>query len=247
MLGFALGTVLLRREALRRGLEPGRVVDAVWWVLPASLIGARLAHVLLEAPDVYARDPLLAFSPEGGWVFYGGLAGALLAGGSYARRRGVSFWTLGDVFAPSTAFGLVFGRLGCLGGGCCYGRPADWPTGVTVPWSIAYYTRGQLPDELLAVPLHPAPLYEALLCLGLFLCLSALAWRQQFPGQILLTFAIGYGVGRSLLELFRADAERGLYFDGLLSTSQIIGLATALLAAAVYRARANACTPSSSV
>ena len=91
------------------------------------------AHVIIEQPRFYAQHPELILSPDGGLVFYGGLAGALVAGLSYARRVGVSGWLLADIYAPATALGLVWGRVGCLGGGCCFGRPADWPLGVVVP------------------------------------------------------------------------------------------------------------------
>jgi phosphatidylglycerol:prolipoprotein diacylglycerol transferase len=243
MIGLAVATAVLRREALRRGIEPRVPMDVALWVLPASLIGARLAHVLVEGPDLVRDHPWAILSPGGGWVFYGGLAGALAAGWRASRRVGVGFLRLADLFAPATAFGLVFGRIGCLGGGCCYGRPADWPLGWEVPWSVRYFVRGQLPEPWLAVPLHPAPLYEALGCVALFVLLSLRAERQRFDGEILLGFLGGYGVWRSVVEVFRADAERGLWFGGWLSTSQIVGVSTALFALVTWR---RMCTRSSS-
>jgi phosphatidylglycerol:prolipoprotein diacylglycerol transferase len=251
MLGLALATFVLRREALRHDLPARLPMDAALWVLPAALIGARLVHVVVEQPGYYAAHPLHVLSPQGGWVFYGGLAGALLAGWRFsARWAGTearpTFWGLADVFAPATAFGLVFGRIGCLGGGCCYGRPADWPLGTDVPWAVAYHWRGQVPEELLAVPLHPAPLYEALGCLGLFAWLSSVASQRRFEGQVLLSFVAGYGLLRSLVEAFRADEARGLWLGGWLSTSQIVGLVTAGLAIALHQRWLSACTPSSS-
>lgn len=251
MVGFALAAGLLRRESIRRGMDPKLAIDAAFWVLPAALIGARLTHVVVEAPAFYAENPLLILSPNGGWVFYGGFAGALLAGASFARHKGVDLWALTDVFAVATSFGLIFGRIGCLGGGCCYGRPADWPLGVDVPWSVRYHLRGQLPEELLAVPLHPAPLYEATFCLLLFVGLARLSERQRpdqrtLPaGSVLLAFVGAYGLGRSVIEAFRADAVRGMWLGGWLSTSQIIGITTAVLAFALlaWRRRAAAAAP----
>lgn len=240
MVGFALAAGLLRRESLRRGMEPKLAIDAAFWVLPAALIGARLTHVIVEAPGFYAANPWLILSPNGGWVFYGGFAGALLAGWGYARRTSVDLWALSDVFAVATAFGLVFGRLGCLGGGCCYGRPADWPLGIEVPWSVRYHLRGQLPEALIAVPLHPAPLYEATFCLLLFVALARLGDRQRAGaatlanGSVLLVFVAAYGLGRSVIEAFRADAVRGMWLGGWLSTSQIIGITTAAVAMGLF-------------
>jgi len=247
MIGMAVGSAVLRREALRGGLDHREVMNAALLAVPAALAGARAMHVVVEAPGYYWSHPLQVFSPLGGWVFYGGALGGVLAVIGWARWRGLDPWSLLDVFSVATAFGLVFGRLGCLGGGCCYGRVADWPLGTAVPWAVRYYRRGQLPEELLSVPLHPAPLYAIALALGLFVVLSSLRARQRFPGEVLLAFLALYGVGRSLVELFRADVERGLFFGGLVSTSQIVGLLTAAVAAIAWWIRARRCTPSSSI
>jgi phosphatidylglycerol:prolipoprotein diacylglycerol transferase len=226
MTGFALATFVLRDEALARGVPPRVVMDAALRVLPAVLIGARLFHVVLEEPAAYLRDPWSALSPAGGWVFYGGLAAGVLVLRRFVRSQpGLSLWTLADCFAPAVAFGLVFGRLGCLGAGCCHGRPADWPLGVEVPWSIVYYRPGRLPEALLGVPVHPTPIYEGALCLGLYAALSRYG-RRWPPGATALTFFGAYGLGRAFIELFRGDVMRGLWLGGWLSTSQIIGLVT---------------------
>ena len=83
------------------------------------------------------------------------------------------------------------------------------------------------------VPVHPAPLYEAVGCLALFLGLSWLIPRRRFDGQAILAFGIGYGVWRSFVECFRADDVRGMFLGGWLSTSQIIGLVSAMICGVV--------------
>lgn len=175
MMGFTVATFVLRREAAREGLPIKLVMDGAMLALPVVLAGARLAHAILVEPARYARSPLEIFEVAyGGFVFYGGLIAGGLFLARYSLRAGISPFRMGDIFAPATALGLVFGRIGCLGGGCCYGRPASWPFGVAVPWGIRYHHRGHLPEEMLATSLHPAPLYEALLALALFVYLSRL-------------------------------------------------------------------------
>lgn len=244
MIGFAASLALVRREATRSGLQPRVIIDAVFWLLPGALIGARLAHVVLVDPATYARDPMMALLPTGGWVFYGGFLGGAIAGWRYAARRGIPFSTLADCFVIAIPFGLIWGRLGCLGGGCCFGKPADFPLGWEVPWSVMYTARGHLPEAYLAVPLHPAPVYAMLHAAWLVVLVGWVRRNQRFPGEPLLAFIALYGVGRSVLEVFRADASRGLYLGGWLSTSQIIGLLTAGVAFALWAARRRACTPS---
>ena len=224
MLGAALSSGLLVREARRQGLSERKVLDLAMMMVPIALVGARLFHVIFERPEAYLADPLMIFQFAGGLVYYGGFIAVWPLGWWWARREGVSVWTLGDIFCPATAFALVYGRLGCLGAGCGYGRPADWPFGEVVPWAVRHYRRGLLPEELLGVPLHPATLYEALGCLAIFVWLSRIRTRQRFDGQVALAFIGGYGVLRIFVEYFRADAERGVYLGGLLSTSQGISL-----------------------
>ncbi len=224
MLGFALASGLLTREARREGLSERKVLDLTMLLIPVALGGARLFHAVFERPAAYAADPLMIFQFSGGLVFYGGFLCAWPVAWWWARRQEISIWSLGDVYAPATAFGLIYGRLGCLGAGCGHGREATWPLGIQVPWAVRYYRRGIVPEELLAVPLHPAPLYESLGCLLIFLFLSRLRGRQRFSGQAALSFVACYGVLRIGVEYFRADAARGVYLGGLISTSQGISL-----------------------
>jgi len=221
MVGFSLATFVLRREALRRGLPPRQVLDLALWVVPLALVGARLAHLVFVDSTSWLRNPLTLLS-GGGFVFYGGAIGGVVAMLGWARWTGRSAWVYGDCLAPATAFGLAWGRLGCLGGGCCFGRPADWPLGFEVPWAVRYTRAVPIPDTLHGVALHPSPLYAAAFALALFVGLSKLAERQRFDGQVTGAFLVAYGIGRILLEATRADLNRGLYLDGWVSTSQAL-------------------------
>jgi phosphatidylglycerol:prolipoprotein diacylglycerol transferase len=234
MVGFSLASFVLRREALRRGIPPRQVLDLGLWIVPAALIGARVAHWVLVEPAAWRADPFGALWRGGGFVFYGGAAGGLLMIALWARRTGHPAVVYGDCLAPATALGLAWGRLGCLGGGCCHGRPIDWPFGVELPWGVRYVLPGPVPLELRGVPLHPAPLYEAVAALALFVGLSWRAQRQQAPGEIMAGFLVVYGVCRFVIEFFRADVTRGLYFGGALSTSQLLSMAAVAAGALLW-------------
>lgn len=238
--GLLAATFVVRREALREGWAPGAVLDVVPWVVAAAIAGARLTHVVWVAPDWIRLDPFSALSQAyGGFVFYGGLAAAVPVLWVWARRRGWEPWRLLDVFAPATAFGLAFGRLGCLGAGCCHGRPTDLPW----PWAARYYVRGGVPDAWLGVSLHPTPLVEAAVALGLFVALSWARARRPAPGAVALGFVAAYGVLRAfLLEPLRGDVVRGVYFDGWVSTSQAVGAASALSALVALGVRSRGWT-----
>jgi phosphatidylglycerol:prolipoprotein diacylglycerol transferase len=233
MLGFAMAAVALGREVRASELPSREVFDVALVVLPAAWIGARL-FMLFESPEIYLERPWALLSLRGGWVFYGGFLMVSLMVVLRSRSLGLDPWKVGDVFAPCLPFGMAFGRLGCLGAGCCHGRPADWPLGVEVPWAVRYHRLGHVPEELLAVPLHPSPLYECFLGVLLYLVLRRVRARAAYDGQAIVVLFAGYGAGRFMLEWFRGDLERGFHFGGMLSTSQALGAASVALALGLH-------------
>jgi phosphatidylglycerol:prolipoprotein diacylglycerol transferase len=84
-----------------------------------------------------------------------------------------------------------------------------------------------------SVPVHPTQLYESVVAFGL-VALLASVWRRgrRFDGQVVLAAGIYYGFARALLEILRDDNERGVWHG--VSTSQFIGVLTAIVCAAVY-------------
>lgn len=48
MLGFFVGSLILRREAIRVGFDPVKMIDLCFALIIASIVGARLAHVLFD-------------------------------------------------------------------------------------------------------------------------------------------------------------------------------------------------------
>src|SRR5262249_44116645 len=146
-----------------------------------------------------------------GLVFYGGLIGGVLTTLIYLRAKKLAVWKIADALAPSIALGYVFGRMGCLMTGCCYGRPTH------VPWAI-HFPKGHDTNPMDApapVGVHPTQIYDALLSLALY---SALAWlhrRKRFDGQVFATYLICYSVSRSFVELFRGDYQPQYLVGGL--------------------------------
>jgi phosphatidylglycerol:prolipoprotein diacylglycerol transferase len=60
--------------------------------------------------------------------------------------------------------------------------------------------------------------------------------RKTFDGQVFWIYLLMYGITRAVLEIFRGD-PRGLFLNGNLSVSQIIGIALAVLALAMLRVK----------
>jgi phosphatidylglycerol:prolipoprotein diacylglycerol transferase len=207
-LGFLSGLWLASRRGVREGLRAETVLDLGPWLIVGTIAGARLLFVGTYWREQFAGKPFWEVFKvwHGGLVYYGGLLGASLAGVLYARRKRQPLWKLADILAPSIALGQVFGRIGCLLNGCCYGRPCH------LPWAISF------PEHNAAgaptVPVHPTQIYESILSLGLCVALMWLHRRKRFDGQTFGLYLIGYALLRSFVELFRGDYPPYQYLGG---------------------------------
>jgi phosphatidylglycerol:prolipoprotein diacylglycerol transferase len=72
--------------------------------------------------------------------------------------------------------------------------------------------------------LHPTQLYEATFIFSIFILLTILKKKKQFDGQLFLIYIILYAIGRGVLELYRADLERGFVIKDIITNSQFISL-----------------------
>lgn len=221
-IGILVAIGIARREGRWRGLNPDRLTDLAFYLVMAGIVGSRLLYVV-TTPEMFINDPLEIFRIwNGGLVFYGAFIAAFLVGMGYVRVHRLPLWKTADSFAPAVAAAHVFGRLGCLFAGCCYGKVCD------LPWAIRFIHPATLARPI-GVDLHPTQLYSSLNNLAIFVILMALRRRMKFDGQLFWIYIILYGITRSIIETFRADF-RGAEILGLFSMSQTIGWSMAVLA-----------------
>ncbi len=219
---FLAGITLAMREAKRAGRDPQFVLDLSFYIIVGAIVGSRLFYVLTHL-SYYRGHVLDAFKIwEGGLTFFGGFIMALLLCIWIIRRRGMGTWETFDIFAPSLAAGVFFGRIGCFFAGCCYG------TSCSLPWAVTFTNPHSL--ARLNTPLHPVQLYSAGGALITFLVLYAIRTRKSFDGQLAVLWVFLYSGFRSINELFRGDVRGDLLFERF-PTSQV--LAWCLLAASV--------------
>ncbi len=239
-IAFLAGLWAVSRQAKRAGLDPGRVTDMAVWVLIAGLVGAK-ALLLVVDWRFYSRNPreLLSIFQSGG-VFYGGLVAGALVAAYYARRYQLDALPTADVLAPGVVLGQAIGRLGCFSAGCCWGKPTHLPWAVTFTDLNAARQVGTPMD----VPLHPSQLYESLAAFLIFFFLLWLAPRKSFQGQVAIAYVTLYSLVRFGLEFLRGDSVRGIWFNGLLSTSQIVSIVLLIVVALLFpRLRRSAAKP----
>jgi phosphatidylglycerol:prolipoprotein diacylglycerol transferase len=198
-LAFLAGLWTATLRARREKISGEIIADVTLWIMIGAILGARAVYVATYWKDEFAGQPLSEIFAiwHGGLVFYGGLIGAITAGTIYLHWKKLPLWKIADVLAPSIALGSVFGRIGCLLNGCCYGRACD------LPWAISFPADNPLHPP--TTPVHPTEIYDALLNLGLYVFLAWLFRRKKFDGQIFATYLICYAVTRSFVEYFRGD------------------------------------------
>ncbi len=195
---------------------PADIDDFVLWGTLGIILGGRIGYVLFYNPAHFAQYPMEALAIwSGGMSFHGGFLGTVLAMVLFARRRGLPLWRLFDLAGCAAPIGLFFGRIANFINAELWGRPSD------VPWAVVFPGAG--PE-----PRHPSQLYEAALeGIVLFAVLRLLGHRfklLQKPAFLAGAFACGYGVTRSIAELYRVpDAHIG-YLSGFLTMGILLSV-----------------------
>jgi phosphatidylglycerol:prolipoprotein diacylglycerol transferase len=222
----------LRREARFQKITRPQINDLTTFAILGLMIGARLGYVVFYNLSYFLKHPLEVFLPFefsngvtftgiSGMSFHGGLIGALLAGGFYARRNSFALRDILDLFLPAIPLGYTFGRLGNFINGELYGRITTAPIGMYFPLAPEKAAR------------HPSQLYEAFFE-GIFL--FAVMWsirKVNAPrGAMLAFYLIGYGLVRFCIEFYREpDAHLG-FVVSFFSMGQL--LCAGMIAAGVF-------------
>ena len=200
--GFILAMRYCARHCRRCGIEPDTLYDFLIWMIPLAIIGARLYYVIFQWSD-YREHPLNAFKIwEGGLAIYGGVIAGILTGIIWCRKRKIPFGAMADVCAPGLLIGQCIGRWGNFINREAFGREtaAFSRMGLTLPGQETVYV-------------HPTFLYESLWNFAGFLMLHF--WfrkhERRFDGELILLYAVWYGIGRALIEGLRTDS---LYITG---------------------------------
>jgi phosphatidylglycerol:prolipoprotein diacylglycerol transferase len=206
--GVAFGLWFIYAQAKKAGLDANRLMDAAFYTIIVSLIGAKL--ILFISNISYYMDyprELFALARSGG-VFQGGLTFGIIYALWYFRRKKIPTWPTADLVAPALALGHGFGRLGCFSAGCCYGSEC------ALPWAAVFKNEyaANLTGVHLNTPLHPVQLYEAILNFLNFGILYVILKKKKFDGQVFAFYFINYSVIRFFTEYFRGDHSDKIFF-----------------------------------
>jgi prolipoprotein diacylglyceryl transferase len=229
-LGFAGSFSTMQWMYQREGKNVEELDTLLWYMVVATIVGARLGHTLLYDPGYYLAHPLKIVAVwEGGLASHGAAVGIILALFLYRRRYGDSFlWLLDRVsIATALAGGLI--RIGNFFNSEILGMPSD------LPWAVIFARIDPLPR-------HPVQLYEAVSYLLIYAVCIAIYKRQAAkPGYCFGCFLLLLFSARFLLEFFKT--EQAMYETGFaLSTGQLLSIPFVMvgLALIVWRRRTPA-------
>ena len=222
-LGFILGILYCARRAPEFGIRSDDIYDMMIWMIPLSILGARLYFVLFQA-EYYLAHPAEIFAVwEGGLAIYGGIISGVLIALVFCRVRHISFPAMLDLMSFGVLIGQALGRWGNFFNREAFGAETEifCRMGLTAPDGTTVYV-------------HPTFLYESLWnLLGLlFLVRFSKSGRRRYNGQIALMYFFWYGLGRSWIEGLRSDslylAHTGIRVSQLLSILIVCVSATIL-------------------
>lgn len=211
------------REAQRRGMDAETISTLGLWGILGGIIGARFFHLIDNWPT-YAANPGAIFAIQnGGLAIWGGIVGGAIAGGLYARLRGLPLGIMADIAAPALILGQAIGRIGCLVNGDSLGPPTN------LPWGFVYTNPMAMAPQL-GVAFQPTPLYEMLWDILILTVLWKVRDRFRVPGQLFLLYVMLFAVDKFSLTFLRQEVV--LAFG--LQEAQLVSLIALVIAIPLF-------------
>lgn len=218
-----IGKYFIKKDSLDFGKKG---IDVYFiYVEVGVILGARLGYILFYDTQTlyYLTNPWQIFNPfmDGefigirGMSYHGAVIGFLLATYLYSKKHKIELGKIMDLVAISVPLAFVFGRIGNFLNKELIGRETDMPWGILV-------------DGVLR---HPSQLYEAILeGFGVFMVVYMYKKYQKFSGELVLVYAVSYGIFRAIAEIWRApDIQIGYICCNAITQGQAMSLAMSLV------------------
>lgn len=221
-IGMGLGVFLACRNAKFRGLKGDDIIILACYVIPLSIIGARLYFVLFSLEQFTSFWQIFEIW-KGGMAIYGGVIGGAIGVMIYCLIHKKNFLDVADVVVPSLLLGQVIGRWGNFFNQEAYGYYISNPSAQWFPIGVYIEDCHQAVCECGGSGWHLATFfYESIwnLCVFALLLILLRKNKTRLRGSLMCLYLIGYGAGRVWIEGLRTDS---LYL-GSLRVSQFLSI-----------------------
>ena len=225
--GLVIGYFIVKQIFKKENISNEILDKLVMYMVLATIIGARLGHVLFYGPyfgpDGYLSNPLDIFKVwEGGLASHGAAIALLISLYLFSRNviKKSYLWVL-DRLSAAIAIGCTCIRLGNLVNHEMVGDPTN------VPWAFKFqnYWNDQL-HMYDPTPRHPAQLYEAICYFIAFLILLLMYWKMNSwkkPGFMFGSFLIFIFGSRFFIEYIK-EGQTARDFELLINTGQMLSI-----------------------
>ena len=196
VIAFALGWFITKKIFNNEGESDDKLDSLFIYVVLATLLGARLGHVIFYQPELFKQDFLSVFLPFRtvpefkftgfqGLASHGAAIGIIIAMYFYSKKviKKPILWVL-DRIVVAVASGAVFVRIGNFINSEIIGKATHSDFGVIFK---------QLGEDF---PRHPAQLYESFCYIFVFIALYYIYWKTNKSKQM------GYLLGAFLVMLW---------------------------------------------
>lgn len=217
-----IGGTLAIKEARKWNISEEKMINMFFFLIPISLIGARLYYVLFNW-SYYSKNMLEIFEVwQGGLAIHGGIIAGSIFVILYSYAHKISIARMSDILVVSLIIGQAIGRWGNFFNQEAYGAATTLEfLNKFIP--VRFIVDGM---NIGGVYYHPTFLYESLWCLiGFIVLLIIRRMKYTQMGQITGFYLIWYGVGRFFIEILRTDS----LMIGPLKAAQIMSVIMIIL------------------
>lgn len=198
-LAIMIALLILKLQDGKFGIEFNTILDLAIYLIPISLICARIYYVLFNLQQ-YTNNPLKIFNlRDGGMAIYGGIIGGLITCIIFCKKRKIKILNMLDYIVPVLALGQAIGRWGNFINIEAHGTETN-----------SIFRMGIIENGTY-MEVHPTFLYESIITFFLAILLlnikdSKKQLIRKYPGQVTFIYLIAYSFARFFIEGIRTDS-----------------------------------------
>ena len=200
------------------GIKFSNILDLLIFLIPISLISARLYYVLFNLSYYLSNPAQILNVRNGGMAIYGGIIGGIITCYVFCKKKKINLLDLIDYLSPGLVLGQAIGRWGNFINVEAYGIKTN------LPWRMGIYEAGKY------IEVHPTFLYESIVCFIIFIVLIVIGDKRKFKGQIACTYLMFYSLERIFVEGLRTDS----LMLGNIRISQVLSIVIFIISSITY-------------